>query len=598
MVKLIGKRGMRAMDETLQRVLLINSNNHQFEKAMPLGLMNVATQLNISFNVSCEILDLPMEDDINSGIESFVQNISLDDALFVGFSTMCNTFPRSLNIARIIKEKFPEIPVVFGGPQATSTAISILNIYFFVDAVIVGEAESVLKNLMDGLVYNEKFDVAGLMWQVNNKKELQNNSQLAHLWEMDSIPLVDYATYPQANNDAGVLVDAGRGCPFSCTYCSTNDFFQRSYRLKSPNKILEELTKITTARSVRRVDFVHDMFTADRRSIEELCDGLIERKMEITWSCSARIDTVDRQLLKKMKMAGCSNIFFGIETGSQRMQSIIKKNLDLNSAILKIQDACNLKLEVTASFIIGFPQETFKDLADTINLIIHFRSLGKSLKSVQTHMLCPMPGTPITKEFSNRMRYDGFICDFTSVNNLEIWEKQQIHQYPSLFSSFYYLQNTNIDRTQYKFIYWLLFYGARFETFFRLCWTLVDKELGTKFIEWSMSEETYFFEQFDHMNKDECIPLLADKLVLFIEELFQSREVVDALNSSIRFDLWKSHYALKGEESTYLTPYDFTHEDSYKIANDGKVFLYNIELSSKQMTRIEIPQTIADAFVF
>src|SRR5205809_1059956 len=123
-------------------------------------------------------------------------------------------------------------------------------------------------------------------------------------------------------------LELGRGCPFACTFCSTNDFFRRNFRLRSPNRMLQDMRVIASTYAIRDFELVHDMFTVDRRRVAAFCEAMITSREEFTWSCSARTDCIDEELLELMARAGCRGIFFGVESGSERMQKIIDKHLD------------------------------------------------------------------------------------------------------------------------------------------------------------------------------------------------------------------------------------------------------------------------------
>lgn len=133
------------------------------------------------------------------------------------------------------------------------------------------------------------------------------------------------------------------------------------------------------------------MFTANKKKIIDFCKDLINMKLKITWSCSARIDCLDSELLYYMSKSGCTDIFLGIETGSQRMQDIIKKRLKIDVIYDRISELGKFGIKPTISFIYGFYDETEEDLRCTINMIMKFIRSG--IHDVQLHKLMIMPGT-------------------------------------------------------------------------------------------------------------------------------------------------------------------------------------------------------------
>ena len=155
----------------------------------------------------------------------------------------------------------------------------------------------------------------------------------------------------------GASLELGRGCPFACTFCSTNDFFRRNFRLRTPERVIADMRTIAAKYGIRSFALVHDMFTVDRRKVAGFCDAMIASGEGFQWSCSARTDCVDEQLLALMASAGCRGIFYGIEAGSVRMQKIIDKHLDPARAEEVIDLTEQLGMRTTVSLITGFPKK-------------------------------------------------------------------------------------------------------------------------------------------------------------------------------------------------------------------------------------------------
>jgi radical SAM superfamily enzyme YgiQ (UPF0313 family) len=145
-----------------------------------------------------------------------------------------------------------------------------------------------------------------------------------------------------------------------------------------------------------RFNLVHDMFTVDRRRVVEFCEAMIESGTGFQWSCSARTDCVDEELLRLMARAGCNGIFFGIETGSKRMQRIIDKDLNpaQNRAMVEATD--RLGIVTTVSVIVGFAEETEDDLRQTLDVYVH--ALRQPHALPQVPILAPLSGTPVFAE--------------------------------------------------------------------------------------------------------------------------------------------------------------------------------------------------------
>lgn len=376
------------------------------------------------------------------------QNIALDILSskpdFIGFSTWCNTFAASLLIAKQIKHSNHKIPIIFGGPQASILPIKILKEFPFVDFVLTGEADHTLPQLLKKLNQKKRnlSEIAGLAYR-NKLKEIIQNKSSSVVKELDNLPVPAYNLIPKHDI---LKLDVGRGCPFECTYCTTNIFFSKSYRVKSPERIIYEMDLMYEKSKITSFSFAHDLFTLNKKFIFSFCEKLIKyykiKHIKFKWTCSARIDTVSEELIAKMKSAGCQSIFFGIESGSEKIQKSIKKNLNLN-IIYAITDKCRqVNMKMHASFIIGFPDETKADIEKTLKLILELACKGAL---VQVSELALLPGTPIFNNYNNQLKFDGSISNF-SHSVIGKSEQNLIQKYPLIFSSFYYLPINSISR--------------------------------------------------------------------------------------------------------------------------------------------------------
>lgn len=220
--------------------------------------------------------------------------------------------------------------------------------------------------------------------------------------------------------------------------------WKRKYRLKSIGRILKEIEFLKAKYPVCVFSITHDLFTANKKRLVEFCDALIERGLIIKWDCFGRIDTMDSVLLEKMAEAGCIRIFYGIESGSAKMQSYIGKNLDLNEVLTVIKDTIKSGIRVQTSFIIGFPEETEEDLRQTIDLFLDCFQSGIDVDQSSLFLLVPLPGTRVYLENKdNLIFYD--LTYFGGVRiggdkNLEI-----VRKYPSVFPSFYFIKPRYLD---------------------------------------------------------------------------------------------------------------------------------------------------------
>ena len=254
---------------------------------------------------------------------------------------------------------------MFGGPQASVVDLQTLAAFPFVDLILRGEAEESFPLLLDELANWRRMDrVPGLTYRTEGQPRRNPNADVIR--DLDSLPSPAYHLTGELQGASRAALEMGRGCPFACTFCSTNDFFRRNFRLRSPDRILHDMRSFAEVYGLSDFDLIHDMFTVDKRRVVAFCDAMIASGERFTWACSARSDCIDEPLLELMARAGCVGIFFGIETGSARMQTVIDKRLDISRAKEIIDAVEELRIGSTVSLIAGFPEETREDLEQTV----------------------------------------------------------------------------------------------------------------------------------------------------------------------------------------------------------------------------------------
>jgi radical SAM superfamily enzyme YgiQ (UPF0313 family) len=353
----------------------------------------------------------------------------------LGLSTMCSTYPLSLRIAREFKKARPETPIVLGGPQASVVDLESLAAFSFIDFVVRGEADESFPALLEALSGSGKIDdVQGLSYRRNGAPVRTPNA--APILDLDALPLPAFHLFPGSGKCRAIPLELGRGCPFACTFCSTNDFFRRRFRLKSPGKMIEQMTAVSDLYGTSCFELVHDMFTVDRRRVVAFCDALLACGRKFSWTCSARTDCVDNELLQLMADAGCTGIFFGVESGSSRMQKVFGKGLDLSEATRLVEYTGSIGIPITVSMIDGFPEEEEKDLRDTVSFLLEATRYDHV--KPQINLLAPLAKTPITERFRQQLVFDDVFSDMSCHG----WHQNPadldlITRYPDIFPNFY-----------------------------------------------------------------------------------------------------------------------------------------------------------------
>ncbi len=352
----------------------------------------------------------------------------------VGFTTLGCSFLFALNVAAELERREPDLPLLLGGPHATMLGREILERFPRFDVVARHEAERTLPELLANLESRAFEKIPGLCWRAPGGVRWTEGAP--RIDDLDSLPIPSYDLYPVESLGLDLLrVEAGRGCPFLCTFCSTASFFQRRYRLKSAPRLVEELDRLHARYGFIDFKLDHDLFTVDRKKILAFCEAVRDRGYR--WRVSARVDCVDEELLERMAEAGCVDLYFGIETGSARMQEVVKKRLDLGLVAPTLDVTERLSISTTVSFITGYPEERQEDLDATLDRLGECFVRPAGTCAAQLHLLSPEPGTPLFAELAARMRYDGYTTPYNA-RLLADGDLRHVLDHPDLFASYHY----------------------------------------------------------------------------------------------------------------------------------------------------------------
>jgi radical SAM superfamily enzyme YgiQ (UPF0313 family) len=378
---------------------------------------------------------------------------------FFGFSTVCSSYPLTLRIAAEVKRLHRESVVALGGPQASVVDLSTMRAYPFIDMVVRGEGEQTLPDLVDALASHSRLGaLPGLTFRRDG--EVVRNAEASPILDLDSLPFPAFHLFPDIRFCRHFPLELGRGCPFACTFCSTNDFFRRRFRLKSPAHMIAEMRRVKQTYGINSFELVHDMFTVDRKRVVEFCEALLESREEFYWGCSARTDCIDEDLIALMAQAGCRGIFFGIETGSSRMQKIIDKGLELNVSSQRVGTCEKFKINTAVSLMAGFPEETMNDLRATAAFFVD--SLRYQHADPQLSILAPLANTPIQLQHKDSLVLEDDIADMSYRGwQQEPQDHAMIAKHPEIFSSFYSVPTPFLDHEFLKELRDYLLTGMR-----------------------------------------------------------------------------------------------------------------------------------------
>lgn len=387
-------------------------------------------------------------EDFPGFVENALNQICANKPKIISFYTRCDTFHVSLLLAQKLRALLPESYIVFGGPHSDICAEDILSQIPWVDFVCCGEGENTIFPLFSSLLAdNPDLSVPGLVYRSGCNVIKNPRPQFV---DLDTLPHIDYSLTSLSidpEKDKAFSIDVGRGCPFGCTFCSTKSFWGRTYRLKSPRRIVEEMQSIHDRFGFTTFIFEHDMFTMKRSQVIETCRLIKQLDFSATWMCSARLDCIDRDLIDIMADAGLTSIYFGIETGSPRMQKLINKNLNTENLMDILSYVHKKGLQITTSFIFGFPEETEEDISQTISMMGRIAQLKNVM--IQAHPCTFLPGTEITNRYRDLLIPSDTRSDITG--NIGYHEcKDLVLSHPSLF--LHLQEHKTVLRTALRFL--------------------------------------------------------------------------------------------------------------------------------------------------
>lgn len=338
---------------------------------------------------------------------------------YLGFSCTTASVDSAARIARAIKAKHPEISVLVGGPHITALPEETFNRFPEFDLGILGEGEEALEDLLravegkkdlhhvESAVFRE-----GRAVRVNPRRRLIENLDALPFPAYDLLPSFPRAYRPPfLNYSQGptASLTSSRGCPQTCTFCDRSVFGNR-YRYFSEEYLLELISLLRKDYGVRHLVFTDDQFAASRSRLIRLCEKLAGGDLKIRWNCDARVDSVDRDLLKLMKKAGCWMISYGIESGSQEMLDQIQKGITLERVEQTLRWTRETGIRAKGLFMIGYPRETEETLDQTLSFIRRC-----ALDEINLSFFTPYPGTEIYRKVKGMPE---FVEDWKRMNAL------------------------------------------------------------------------------------------------------------------------------------------------------------------------------------
>lgn len=309
----------------------------------------------------------------------------------IGITTLTPTIYKAYSISTKLKEILPDVPIVVGGPHVTYMYREALSTGS-IDYVVRGEGEETLSELVDKLGKGGNLeDVKGIAFKRNGKVVVTKPREPINL---DRLPKPSRhllsAEYSFLGKKIRVFhVMATRGCPYGCIYCCSSYFWGRKVRLRSPEKVVDEVEEAVRA-GIRNVVFTDDELTIFKPWLLKLTSLIRERGLDITYLCGSRVDHVDREVLRALRLSGCKTIYYGVESSNQKTIDKIGKKTKVYQSRKAFLLTKAEGIEPVGSFILGLPWETLDDMMRTILFAIQLKPVY-----AQFTLATPYPGTPL-----------------------------------------------------------------------------------------------------------------------------------------------------------------------------------------------------------
>ncbi len=393
--------GIRSADEMMEdseekmKVTFINppQTNSKYKfmgvVAPPLGISYMAAVLEEN-GYDVNIIDASALEMTWEDMEEELKAISPQ---VVSITALTPTINQAKKTAQLVKKCIPHTTVVMGGYHPTFNHQELL-ITDYVDVVVMGEGEYTMLELVQTL------ECDGDLSQVKGiALENQVNPPRPLITDMDALPfparhLLPMDHYKMLNMKTGMsTMITSRGCPMQCSFCASAALHGNKLRLRSPKNVVDEMEHLVKDHHVDTIAFMDDTFTLNHHRVEEICNEIKKRDLNVYWGSTARVDTLSGDLLEKMRDAGCITLFMGVESADQQMLDSTNKNITIEKVRQAFQLSKEHKIRTIASVVLGMPGDTKDSIKRTTNFV---RELNPSYAVFS--LATPYPGTRFYKE--------------------------------------------------------------------------------------------------------------------------------------------------------------------------------------------------------
>lgn len=404
-------------------------------KIHELGIFDIVDALKIGRRVRFGVSD-----------EAIIKIILADRPKIIGITCMYSIYYRDVvEIADTIKRADPSVKVIIGGNHASSYWKYVLK-HKSIDYVVIGEGEETFlelaRNILDG---NPARHIQGLAFREGDEKTTATPPRPLKK-DLDDIPfpardLINFRRYAGENNPfvmrhPTASIITSRGCPCHCVYCTIQAVWGRSWRGRSSVNVVDEMEFLVKEYGIREFSILDDSASVDKKRWEAICDEIIGRKLNIRWTTPNGIAhwTLTKDLVSKMKKAGCYRLTFGIESGNLETRKFLGKPYSLSQAREILRHANLIGMWTICTNIIGFPYENKQSIRDTIEFA---KTCGTDFACF--YLLIPQPTSEVYDYFKKEK-----LLDFDSFFKSEKFDEEEFERVN------YVLNETGCDTLHFK----------------------------------------------------------------------------------------------------------------------------------------------------
>jgi anaerobic magnesium-protoporphyrin IX monomethyl ester cyclase len=439
----------------LNMLFIRYSDSYDKELHLPLGPLYLTTVLEKA-GYEVDFRDYQRCDaDDPFDMETFAR-FAADPAPIIGLSCMANLLPFAILAARELRKRYPDRTIVLGGVGAKAVERQVLARFPWIDLIAHGEAENAIVPLVQALQNGKDLShVPGIFYRTKGR-DIAVNEPPERITDLQTIGRPAYHKVDLKAYDAYGMISS-RGCPYRCSFCSVAPVWNHKTFFRTAADVVAEMRELHQQIGVELFLFQDEFFVSSKNAVMAFCDELARSGLKVYWKAFARVDLADQHMMELMARAGCVEIRFGIESGSEKILEQTNKGFTPEMAVDVVSRATQLFPRVDTFFVWGFPDESMEDFYKSLFQMVSFRLMGAR---ILPSLLCLLPQTKLYQSLSPQQLARLEFCEAllpeyvitghevcevgeVSVDEKHRWIFEFIKEHKELFPGFFLLDVEN-----------------------------------------------------------------------------------------------------------------------------------------------------------